>query len=89
MADGVAASAEGVGDEAFTVASEGGEAFAANEAAGVEETLLSVFARGCDEDKTSLGAGGDASFTLGGILRAQYPLIKEYGLNYIGLHIMI
>ena len=21
--------------------------------------------------------------------RAQYPLIKEYGLNYIGLHIMI
>ena len=20
---------------------------------------------------------------------AQYPLIKEYGLNYIGLHIMI
>ena len=66
-----------------------GEAFAANEAAGVEETLLSVFARGCDEDETSLGAGGDASFTLGGIQRAQYPLIKEYGLNYIGLHIMI
>ena len=21
--------------------------------------------------------------------RAQYPLIKEYGLNYMGLHIMI
>ena len=21
--------------------------------------------------------------------KAQYPLIKEYGLNYIGLHIMI
>ena len=21
--------------------------------------------------------------------RAQYPLIKEYGLNYIGLHIMV
>ena len=21
--------------------------------------------------------------------RAQYPLIKEYGLNYIGVHIMI
>ena len=21
--------------------------------------------------------------------RAQYPLIKEYGLNYIGLHIII
>ena len=21
--------------------------------------------------------------------RAQYPLIKAYGLNYIGLHIMI
>ena len=21
--------------------------------------------------------------------RAQYPLIKEYGLNYIGLHIVI
>ena len=21
--------------------------------------------------------------------RAQYPLVKEYGLNYIGLHIMI
>ena len=21
--------------------------------------------------------------------RAQYPLMKEYGLNYIGLHIMI
>ena len=24
-----------------------------------------------------------------GTQRAQYPLIKEYGLNYIGLHIMI
>ena len=23
------------------------------------------------------------------IQRAQYPLIKEYGLNYIGLHTMI
>ena len=25
----------------------------------------------------------------GGTQRAQYPLIKEYGLNYLGLHIMI
>ena len=47
-------------------------------------------------------AGGSTSLGLAGlawvglelvaktyIKRAQYPLIKEYGLDYIGLHIMI
>ena len=40
--------------------------------------------------------GGAVVVTRGGRLgptvrtqRAQYPLIKEYGLNYIGLHIMV
>ena len=32
------------------------------------------------------GVGGVGG---GGVQRAHYPLNKEYGLNYIGLHIMI
>ena len=39
----------------------------------------------------SLEPPGGAEAVLGMLenQRAQYPLIKEYGLNYIGLHIMI
>ena len=37
----------------------------------------------------AVGLWGLGVVALGITQRAQYPLIKEYGLNCIGLHIMI